>query len=287
MLFTKPTYIRRKCIMKKIANELGERTTTSTTNLAEASPIVKDTTPKEGKALDDGAGPFIAFRTSVEKIREIVVANLGGSTLNAVERIRIPAGGATVWTVPDIAGELNFKELFGVMLVQHSVRRFWKLSIEKSGGAQPPDCYSSDGKRGTGSPGGNCVVCPHAQYGSDPKGGRACKEFRELLFLRPENFLPDIVSLPVTSIKGVQEYLGRLAKKGLACYDVVTKIGLEKTKNDQGIEYARATFTAGQLLPREQAEHAKAYHAMFNSFIDAPSPAALAKAPLGGEGEVI
>src|SRR5215472_11504454 len=103
----------------------------------------------------------------------------------------------------------------------------------------------------------------------------------------PENLLPDVVSLPVTSIKGVQEYLNRLARKGLACYGVVTKIGLEKTKNDQGIEYSRATFTAGQLLPREQAEHAKAYAAMLNSFIDASSPAPVAKAPLGGGGEVI
>ena len=268
--------------MTKTANELVARTTTTTTNLAEACSIVKDSTPKEANALNYDAGTFIAFRTSVEKIREIVVANLGESTMNAVGRISMPAG-ATVWTVPDIAGELNFKELSGIILLQRRVRRFWKLNIENSGGKQPPDCYSSDFKRGVGSPGGNCLVCPHAQYGSNPKGGRACKEYRELLFLRPENLLPDIVSLPITSIKSVDDYLTLLSRTGRACYGVVTKIGLEKTKNGQGMEYPRATFKAGQLLTDEQAEHAKAYAAMFNS----SSPAPLVKAALQAKGEVI
>jgi len=37
----------------------------------------------------------------------------------------------------------------------------------------------------------------------------------------------------------------RLASKGVPCYSVITKIGLEKTRNAQGIVYSRATFASG------------------------------------------
>jgi hypothetical protein len=256
--------------------------TTPITDSGEQSSIMKDSAPTEAARPYDGAGPFMAFQTPIEKIREVVVANLGESTMRIMdlERIRIPAGGGTVWTVPDISGEQNVKELSGVIVGRHEVRTYWKLRMELSDGASPPDCYSPDAKKGFGDPGGACACCPHGHF------GQACKLYLLLYFLRPDNLLPDIVSLPATSIKPARLHLRRLAVRGLASYDLITNIGLEKTKNDQGIEYSKATFTAGSLLPPEQARHAAEYALMLKAFIDT-APPSIAKAPQRTEGEVI
>jgi hypothetical protein len=115
--------------------------------------------------------------------------------------------------------------------------------------------------------------------------GQACKLVRQLFLLRPGNLLPETVNLPAGSLKPVHEYLKRLAAKGRPCYSTITKIGLEKAKNSQGIEYSRATFTAGEPLPPEEAKRAREYAAMLKSFIT-EHPAPIVKGQVT-EGEVI
>jgi hypothetical protein len=253
--------------------------------VGEESSIVKDSTLKEETTLAHGAGPFIAFGKSVEKIHEILVTNLGEGTMSVtdLERIKMPAGRATVWTVSDIGGTQNLEELSGVILAWREVRMLWKVSLEQSDGAMPPDCYSPDAIKGIGSPGGSCASCAYSQFGSDPNGGQACKLSRQLFFLRPENLLPDVVSLSVMSIKPNRVYFKLLARKGLAVYSLITKIGLETTKNGQSREYPRATFTAGALLPPEQATHAAAYATMLKSFLDTAPATPVANGGKGGE----
>ena len=205
-------------------------------------------------ASETAVSRFVAFQTSVEQIREILAANLGEPTMSATdfERIKIPAGGGAAWTLSDINGEVIVKELRGVILTWHEGRTYWKLPMEQSNKNMPPDCYSPDAKRGIGSPGGDCLNCPFAQFGSDPKsGGQACKPVRLVFLLREENLLPDIVSLPVSSIKSARQYFKRLAAKGLPLYSLVSKIGLEKAQNAQGIVYSRAK--RHNLPPNEQA----------------------------------
>jgi hypothetical protein len=233
---------------------------------------------------------FAAFETSIEHIRETLVANLGESTIGPMdlERIKISPGGARTFELKDLGGEAIVREVFGVILDSREERMLWKLPMEQSNGGRPPDCFAADARMGIGDPGGDCRICRFAQFGSAPKGeGQACKLVRRLYLLRPGNLLPDILNLPVSSIKPLLQYLRRLSAKGRPCYSLMTNIGLEKARSSQGIEYSRATFTAGELLSPEEAGRAKEYAAMLKSFIEAAATAPVAKAPQVAEGEAI
>ena len=79
----------------------------------------------------------------------------------------------------------------------------------------------------------------------------------------------------------------RLASKAVPCYSLITKIGLEKTKNAQGIVYSRATFTSGGRLSADQAARIKEYAAMLKPFLESAPSAPTAKDVQHGEGEII
>lgn len=212
------------------------------------------------KNQESAISPFVVFQTPVAEIRDAVAANLGDSGMSATdfERIKIPAGGGTAWTLQTLDGEEMVKELTGIIVAWRDTRAYWSVPLEQSDGNMPPDCYSLDARTGTGKPGGDCHKCPFAQFGSDPKGeGQACKLVRQLFFVREENLLPEIVSLPASSVKPARQYFMWLASKAVPCYSLITKIGLEKTKNAQGIVYSRATFTSGGRL---SPEHLTNYH---------------------------
>jgi hypothetical protein len=238
---------------------------------------------------DLAISPFVIFQTPFAQIREAVTSNLGEKmSVVDLQRIKMPSGGGTAWTVPDIAGEQIVKELSGIVLSWRELRVFWQRPLEQSGGIVPPDCYAPDARTGIGSPGGACDNCRFRQFGSAPNGqGQACKLIRQLLLLREGNLLPDVVNVPPASIKAIKLYFQRLATRGLPCHTLVTKIGLEKAKNSQGIEFSRATFTAGDFLPSEQAKLAAEYALLVKALIETVSPMSVATASQVGEGEVI
>ena len=242
------------------------------------------------KEKETAISPFVVFKTPVAEIRDAVAANLGDSGMSAsdLERIKIPAGGGTAWTIQGLDGEEMLKELAGIIVAWRDTRAYWSVPLEQSDGNMPPDCYSLDARTGTGNPGGNCHKCPLAQFGSDAGGpGQACKLVRQLFFLREENLLPEIVNLPPSSIKPARQYFMRLASKAVPCYSLITKIGLEKTKNAQGIVYSRAAFTSGGRLKPEQAARIKEYAAMLQPFLESAPSAPTAKDVQAPEGEVI
>jgi len=244
------------------------------------------------KEKETAVSPFVVFQTAIAEIREAVTANLGdrGMSASDFERIKIPAGGGTAWTLQSLDGEEMVKELSGIIVAWRDTRAYWSVPMEQSEGNMPPDCYSMDARTGIGKPGGDCHACPFAEFGSDPKGdGQACKQVRQLFLVRQENLLPEIVSLPATSLKPARQYFMRLASKAVPCYSLITRIGLEKTKNTQGIVYARAVFASGGRLSPEQATRVKEYAAMMQPFLESTPPVPIAKdAPNGhGDGEVI
>jgi hypothetical protein len=242
------------------------------------------------KEKETAISPFVVFKTPVADIRDAVSANLGDSSMSAsdLERIKIPAGGGTAWAIQGLDGEEMLKELAGIIVAWRDTRAYWSVPMEQSDGNMPPDCYSLDARTGTGKPGGNCHKCPLAQFGSDADGpGQACKLVRQLFLIREENLLPEIVSLPPSSIKPARQYFMRLASKAVPCYSLITKIGLEKTKNAQGIVYSRAAFTSGGRLTPEQAARIKEYAAMLQPFLASAPSAPTAKDVQPTEGEVV
>ena len=229
---------------------------------------------------EPASSPFVIFKTPISEIKEAVITNLGENGMNVAdfERIKIPAGGGTVWTMQGLDGEEVARELTGIIVVWRDTRAYWSVPLDQSDGNMPPDCYSLDARTGTGNPGGKCADCPYAQFGSDPRGeGQACKLVRQLFLLREENFLPQIVTLPPSSIKPARQYFMRLASKAVPCYSLVTRVGLEKTKNGQGIVYSRATFTSCGRLTPEQAARAKEYAVMLQPLLETAPSAPTAK----------
>ncbi len=79
----------------------------------------------------------------------------------------------------------------------------------------------------------------------------------------------------------------RLASKAVPCYSLITKVGLEKTKNAQGIVYSKATFTSGGRLNPEQTARVKEYAAMLQPFLESAPSAPSATDVHNTDGEVI
>ena len=192
--------------------------------------------------------------------QEAILANLGeaGPGEFDLERVRIPAGGGTTWVLTGVDGrEIEIKELDCVLLFWKNARAYWSKSFDETGGGVPPDCSSNDAIMGMGNNGDGdgrrlCSECPKSKFGTADKGkGQACKQMKVLFALTPGNMLPHALFLPPTSIKAMNAYMLRLASQGLKFCDVVTRLTLEKTKNDGGIIYSQVKPAMVQKLSDE------------------------------------
>lgn len=182
-------------------------------------------------------------------IVEIVEENLGSEGVSSydLDRVKIPAGGATAFEVPTLEGEESVKEIEGIIIFWKTARAYWPEKF--NGENNPPQCSSVDGEVGQGTPGGYCSKCPLAQFGSAENGkGQACKQMRQLFIVRENDILPLVLTLPPTSIKSAKQYFMRLASKGIKYTHAVTKITLEKAKSGEGITYSKAAFALVKQL---------------------------------------
>jgi hypothetical protein len=209
-------------------------------------------------------------QSAIEALR----SNLEGETLSPMDldRVKVPAGGATTWCVPTLEGDENTQEVVGVIVGVQNCRAYWQGDF--SGGGDPPDCSSDDAHMGVGAPGGPCDKCPQAQFGSDNRGkGQACKAIKRLFVLRPGNMLPIVVTLPPTSLKPATRFLLRLVGAGLKYQEAVTRITLEKTKNSEGIAYGVAVFAMAGKLDPAQAKAMEDYAKAMGPLLRRPVPA--------------
>jgi hypothetical protein len=182
--------------------------------------------------------------------------NVGDGGISTLElpRIQCPAGGALTWTIRTLEGEEDAKEIEGIVLSWRTARVYWEKPLGEGGGRRPPDCTSADGFFGVGRPGGKCIECPFAQFGSASKGrGQACKQVRQMLLVRPGEFLPHMISVPPTSLRNASQYFLMLLGRQMPYWTVTTRLRLERTQNEDGIAYARILFSVGRrLTPGEQ-----------------------------------
>lgn len=204
-----------------------------------------------------------------EKLTEILAENTGGQGINlfAVNRVKMPTGGATIWQLPDEDGEPT-RTLEGIIVYQHFVRAYWETENPTAG--TPPTCSSADGNTGYGDPGGDCHTCPLARFGSrqDGKKGQACKLGRRLYLLQPDGLFPLILSLPPMSLGNASTFFLRLAEKELVYRHVVVSIGLEKAQNSGGQPYARAVIRKVRVLDESERPKVDAYSAFIARVAD-------------------
>lgn len=207
-----------------------------------------------------------------DEVRHLVQANLGDGGLRAfdLDRIKIPAGGGLSWTVPTLSGEESVAKLEGIIIHQRNPRAYWATRFEDSGGGSPPDCSSEDGIRGSGNPGGSCERCPLAQWNSDPRGGKgqACKAMKLLFFLRPGNLLPDVISLPPTSIQPIRKFLLRLTSQQLPFWSAVVRLELERAKSGNGIAYSKVKPSVVRKLDAAEAAAVGSFAASIRASLD-------------------
>lgn len=175
--------------------------------------------------------------------------------------VKSPSGGATVFSVPGLSGEEPEKELTGIILDYTTPRAYWDTPDPVEG--TPPTCFSQDSVISTH--GKACARCPYNDYGSKDgdTSAKACKESVLLFLLRPDNILPLLVRIPVTSKLRFLKYMARLIGTLTPINSVITRITLEKATNKTGKPYALYHFEAVGRLSQEEAASAREYAQQF------------------------
>ena len=200
---------------------------------------------------------------------DIIRSNLKSQplTYELFDVVKSPSGGSTVFSVPGLSGDEAEKELYGIILDYTTPRAYWDSPDPVEG--TPPACLSKnsiiseDGKA--------CAHCPFNDYGSKDgeSNAKACKESALLFLLRPNNILPLLVRVPVTSKGRFLKYATRLLSTLTPLSSVVTKISLEKTTSKGGKPFALFNFEAVSQLSEEEAAQAKAFGQQFMDIVNA------------------
>lgn len=112
-------------------------------------------------------------------------------------------------------------------------------------------------------------MCPFNDYGSkNGTNAKACKKSVMIFLLRPDNIMPIIVRVPVTSKVRFQRYAARLVGRMIPIYGAVTRITLEKTTNRTGQPYSLFNFEAVKELTFDEAQSAKMFAESFMGIIE-------------------
>jgi hypothetical protein len=212
---------------------------------------------------------YSVLTLATEELKSVIADNMGQDRLEVtdLDLVKMPSGGSLAWTLPTIEGEDAAKTFEGIIVHWKNQRSYYKDAF--SGQSNPPDCFSSNGKLGIGTPGGDCEVCPLAQWGSAEKGNsQACRQNRLLFILRPESFLPLVLRLSPASIAASKQYFVRLAARNQSIYETVTEFGLVKEQSKDGIAYSKATFRPVRTLAAEETARFKAYKLAMTPILD-------------------
>ena len=217
--------------------------------------------------------PFTALSASYAALNSnalsVIRENLKNQpmSLDLFDVVKSPSGGSTVFSMPGLTGDEAEKELTGIILDYTTPRAYWDTPDPVEG--TPPACLSQNSIISTD--GKACATCPYNDFGSKngESNAKACKESVLLFLLRPQNVLPLLVRVPVTSKARFLKYAARLAGSMTAMSGVVTKITLERATSKGGKPYALFRFEAVGLLSNEDAAHARAYARQFMEIVNA------------------
>lgn len=188
-------------------------------------------------------------------------------SLQLFDIIKSPSGGSTSFTIPSFSGETMEKSITGIILDYTTPRAYWETPDPAEG--TPPACFSPDSL--VSHDGKVCANCTFNDFGSKDgeTNAKACKESVVLFMLRPDNIMPILVRIPVSSKRIFQRYMTRLIGKMIPVSGVVTKITLEKTTNKSGQPYALYNFEAVEILSAEEAENARTFGKKFMELVNA------------------
>ena len=252
-------------MISKLKTQLGEKVQNlnieSNYNM-EKSLLVPVTAPTAMMSSD-----YIVLRSNA---LDIIKENLKHNSLSraSIDTVKAPSGGSVVFTIPGLSGDEIQKELTGIILDYTTPRAYWDTPDPVEG--TPPVCYSLDSV--ISHDGKACSRCEFNTHGSKNGGetnAKACKESVAIFLLRPDNIIPLIVRVPVTSKMLFLKYTTRLVSSLTPISGVVTRITLEKATSKQGKPYALYNFEAVSVLSPEEATTAKAFGTKFMEIVNA------------------
>lgn len=200
---------------------------------------------------------------------DIIRENLKNQPLSVqlFDIVKAPSGGSTVFSVPGLSGDEAERELTGIILNYTTPRAYWDSADPVEG--TPPSCVSENSI--ISHDGRVCAHCPYNDFGSKDgeSNAKACKESVLLFLLRPNNILPLLVRIPVSSKTRFLRYSTRLLSTLTPVSGVVTRITLEKATSKAGKPYALYNFEAVSVLAPEEAAQAKAFAQQFMEIMNA------------------
>ena len=220
----------------------------------------------QAPAVETHSSGYLALASNA---LEVIRDNLKNQSLSfdLFDVVKSPSGGSTVFSVPGLSGDEAEKELTGIILDYTTPRAYWDTLDPVEG--TPPVCLSQnsiishDGKA--------CAHCVYNDFGSKDgeTNAKACKESVLLFLLRPNNIIPLLVRVPVTSKARFLKYSTRLLSTLTPISSVVTKITLEKATSKAGKPYALFNFEAVSKLSSDEALQAKAFGQQFMEIVNA------------------
>ena len=208
------------------------------------------------------------FTALTNNALDIIRSNLKKQPLSfqLFDIVKSPSGGSTVFSVPGLSGDDAEKELTGIILDYSTPRAYWQTADPVEG--TPPDCFSEDSI--ISHEGKACAQCPFNDFGSKDgdSNAKACKESVVLFLLRPDNIMPIVVRIPVSSKLRFQRYMTRLVGRMKPLSSVVTRITLEKTTNRTGQPYSLFNFEVVKELEPEEAASAAKFAQQFTELLN-------------------
>lgn len=184
------------------------------------------------------------------------------------ERLQGLGGGGSVdriatknrsFVFPD--GEIYPKELFCIILDWGLYNAFYPPNKPYTPGSKDlPDCFAVGAKPADMVPSENspdiqndgnpCATCWANQFGSGVGNGKACKNYINIAVLTyDEGSEGDIylVRVSPSANAAYKEYVEKLASKGLAPVQAVTRLGF-----DEKVTYDKLTFTADAAASKDE-----------------------------------
>jgi len=254
----------------KLKDRLNGKLQTKQPETAETNPTEERTVAtmeNTSTALTPIVSNYVALTSDA---LGIISENLKNQQLSPAlfDVVKSPSGGTTAFTVPGLSGDEIEKELTGIVLDYTTPRAYWDTPDPVEG--TPPVCYSNNSI--VSFEGNPCSQCQFNDFGSKNGGetqAKACKESVCIFLLRPDNILPLVVRVPVSSKMLFMKYTTRLVSNLTPMYGVVTRITLEKATNKTGQPYAKFNFEAVSTLSQEETATAKAFGHKFMEILSA------------------
>lgn len=206
-------------------------------------------------------GKYAALAVPAEEMISTLRDNLGSDGLDRfkLQRVKVPTGGQTIWTIPSVRGDQGSPTLTGVIVGWGDKRAFWAGEYKPSE-ILPPDCSSEDGVEGLGNPGGPCDLCPLSKFGSHKNGfGQACKQTRVVLMIREKGMLPLALFAPPTSITKLKQFFLDLTSEGLPYHSIEVELTLSPRRVKSGYDVAEIQPRMVEELDPVARHRAKAY----------------------------